>query len=301
MWMNKEGGFADSIHYNKVKDAAMGLSTTQIMSVLKQCEKDKDDVDDATEYICRNLKAFKDWAAGSLSVENPNGPSAEVSASQDWISPQEWMNMMFAEVAQQAQEAKKQEETKAELEKADWKFRVRLMWLNNEGGFANQINYRKVKDAATGLASKIIMQVLKDAQQQRQIIISDPTAFIVEALMSKRIELGTTVGVFDASTLPVAPPAFGDANALLMQMGGMTQPGMAQFPLGMAPPGMPQFPLGMVPPPPPMLQNTPMLPSAIPGQQALNLALADPGFAAFAASYGPTPTVPAGGVPSQPY
>merc|ERR1712003_342106 len=123
MWMNKEGGFTDTIHYNKVKDAAMGLSANQNMSVLKQAEKDRDDIDDATEYICRNLKAYKDWAAGALNVENPSGSNAELPATQDWISPQEWMNMMFAEVEQQAKEAKRQEETEAERQHADWKLR----------------------------------------------------------------------------------------------------------------------------------------------------------------------------------
>merc|ERR1712194_585936 len=94
---------------------------------------------------------------------------------------------MFAEVTQQASEAKKQEEAKAELDRTDWKLRVRLMWLNNEGGFANQINYRRVKSAATGLPCDMIMTVMKEAQQRRQEQ-ADPTQFICDLLNGMRVQ-----------------------------------------------------------------------------------------------------------------
>lgn len=202
MWLNKEGGFANGIHYNKVKDAAMGLSVSQIMTVLKSLEQNRDDATDPTDFIVRNMKSYKDWAAGALNVESATGTLAEVPAANEWMSPQEWMNMMFVQVEQQTKEAKIQEEAKKEQEKTDWKLRVRLMWLNNEGGFNNKINYRRVFEVAVGLPCEVTMNVLEEAQRLRDEL-PDPTAFICELLNNQRL------------ALPVADPAAQPQLALM--------------------------------------------------------------------------------------
>merc|ERR1712217_410608 len=56
MWLNREGGFDNAISYQKVKEAAAGLSSPQIMPILKQLEEKKEEVKDATAYACNALR-----------------------------------------------------------------------------------------------------------------------------------------------------------------------------------------------------------------------------------------------------
>lgn len=183
MWMNKEGGAKESLHYLMIKEAAIGLTDAQIKAVFTELQDRIHEIKEPNAFVCAALKKYKEWASGALQIEEPSTSAKDTTTTgaEEWMSPQEWMNMMFAEVARQTTAQKQLEEAKAAEAQKDWKLRVRLMWLNNEGGFANKINYRKVFAASSGLSTETIMEILKSLQDHKDEI-PDPTEYIV-ALM----------------------------------------------------------------------------------------------------------------------
>lgn len=64
---------------------------------------------------------------------------------------------------------------------ADQQLRKRIRWLNNEGGFENKIMYSKIAEAAVGIDSRKVMDVLKYLQERWEWV-EDPTAWVCSAL-----------------------------------------------------------------------------------------------------------------------
>merc|ERR1712048_858737 len=53
-------------------------------------------------------------------------------------------------------------------------------WLNTKGGFENKILYNKVSEAAAGLDTGKVIQVLKNLEEKQDV--NDPTAWVSSAL-----------------------------------------------------------------------------------------------------------------------
>merc|ERR1719237_1410467 len=74
-------------------------------------------------------------------------------------------------------------------QQTDRELRRAIAWLNNEGGFGNNIQYMRVKHAAEGLPFPIINNVIKVLLQEPNKI-EDPTQWIVEYLNEERFNGG---------------------------------------------------------------------------------------------------------------
>lgn len=71
----------------------------------------------------------------------------------------------------------------------DQQLRKRIRWLNNEGGFENKIMYAKIAEAAVGLDSRKVMEVLKYLEERWEWV-EDPTAWVCAALRKAATEAG---------------------------------------------------------------------------------------------------------------
>merc|ERR1711957_177933 len=63
----------------------------------------------------------------------------------------------------------------------DQKIKKRIGWLNTHGGFDNQLLYGKVKAAAGGVDTNMILTVLKEAEEKKADV-KDVTAYVTSAL-----------------------------------------------------------------------------------------------------------------------
>mmetsp|Transcript_95553 Transcript_95553/g.270151 ORF Transcript_95553/g.270151 Transcript_95553/m.270151 type:complete len:437 (+) Transcript_95553:139-1449(+) len=63
-WLNKAGGFENSIIYTRVAEAADGLDYGKVMEILKYLEENWDKVWDATAWICSTMQKAKQASTG---------------------------------------------------------------------------------------------------------------------------------------------------------------------------------------------------------------------------------------------
>merc|ERR1712050_652418 len=58
-WLNGAGGFENSISYNKVAEAAVaaGADMHVVMKALEELEQNKDEINDATAYVCKTIRS----------------------------------------------------------------------------------------------------------------------------------------------------------------------------------------------------------------------------------------------------
>jgi len=77
----------------------------------------------------------------------------------------------------------------AMTQQTDRELRRAIAWLNNEGGFGNNIQYMRVKRATEGLPFPIVNGIIKVLLQERNKI-EDPTHWIVDCLNEERFNGG---------------------------------------------------------------------------------------------------------------
>lgn len=143
-WLNNEGGFENKILYTKVAEIAFG--NDQVFAILKTLEEKKDVVKDPTAYVTTALRKSSPMQAPAMM---PHGYAVGPNAFAPDIS-------------------------------ADRKLSKRIREMNTVGGFDNQINYSKVMEAAQGLSSAKVNQILGSVEEKRDQV-KDPTAFVAAA------------------------------------------------------------------------------------------------------------------------
>merc|ERR1712187_882200 len=62
----------------------------------------------------------------------------------------------------------------------DEKLRKRIGWLNQNGGFENSLNYKKVSEASSGVGTSKVLDVLKSLEEKKGEV-KDPTAWVTAA------------------------------------------------------------------------------------------------------------------------
>jgi len=67
----------------------------------------------------------------------------------------------------------------------DSRLRSRVAWLNNAGGFENSINYSRIAEAAEGLPTKQVMDMLRYLEQNRDKV-REPTRWLCSSLDKAR-------------------------------------------------------------------------------------------------------------------
>jgi len=146
-WLNNEGGFNNTLIYDKIIEAAAGIEYSAVLQVLKQVEEKQGEVRDPNSWVCAALR--KEGGGGSFQA-------GAYPAAMD-----------------------------VDSDVGDAKLRKRVGWLNKQGGFENSINYTKVAEAAEGVSTQEVMEVLKDLESKREEV-KDPTAYATAAIRRGR-------------------------------------------------------------------------------------------------------------------
>mmetsp|Transcript_25620 Transcript_25620/g.41085 ORF Transcript_25620/g.41085 Transcript_25620/m.41085 type:complete len:372 (-) Transcript_25620:20-1135(-) len=179
--MNTIGGFENQINYSKVMEAAQGLQSGQVHHVLDSLQQKKEGVQDPTAFVtaaCRRegggYAASEYGVAGGTWIQIPNGMHVQPSM----LGPQ---TMFDAQ--------------------ADRKLRKHIAWLNNEGGFANGINYQKVLEVAQYLDIHTTMKALKYLEEKKDEV-KDPTAWVTSRLRKAGYDASSTAPEVDRNDAP---------------------------------------------------------------------------------------------------
>lgn len=174
-WLNNQGGFQNTLLFDKIVEASGGLDDSLILKVLKELEDHRGQVTNPTAYVTAALRKAGGVGGGAqkrpMGGGQPNGNSAKrARAPQNFGGPQNFQN--FGGPPQNFQNFGGQ---------MDQKLRKRVGWLNKEGGFNNQIRHDKVTEAAAGLPEQHVMKVLKYLEE-KGATIKDPTSWVTAAL-----------------------------------------------------------------------------------------------------------------------
>lgn len=159
-WLNGSGGFEGAINYTKIMEAAGGLQFSEIFSILKKVEENRDGVTDPTAWVCAGLRKAAARGGGPQMVPQMGG----------WSAPNaQWMGdgSSFGAAAMDT-------DTTSKIHK-------RIKWLNDSTRFGNSINCDKVLEAASGLNLASTLEVLKRLEEKAGQV-KDPTAWVAFAL-----------------------------------------------------------------------------------------------------------------------
>jgi len=85
-WLNKDGGFGNAIKYDKIAEAAVGVSTADVMKILKELEENQDTVKDPTAYAAAALR--KTSKGGKPNARTKSGAPAAKKQAQKQLP---WM------------------------------------------------------------------------------------------------------------------------------------------------------------------------------------------------------------------
>lgn len=161
-WLNNQGGFQNGLMYEKVAEAAIGLEESTIMRILKNLEEKGPSVNEPTSWVTSALR--KEGRSASWALAVPSSGSGP--------------------------------------DDMDHRLRKRITWLNNTGGFGNEIRYDKIAEAAWGLPESTVMTILKKMEEKGAEEVKDPTAYVTSAIRKE----GGGVGA------PVAAPAWANSG-----------------------------------------------------------------------------------------
>mmetsp|Transcript_19928 Transcript_19928/g.43320 ORF Transcript_19928/g.43320 Transcript_19928/m.43320 type:complete len:397 (+) Transcript_19928:161-1351(+) len=170
-WLNKDGGFAGSVNYSKIIEAAKGLEYRKVMQFLKNLEGKAGEVKDPTAWVCNALRKAGGGAGnwGSGGSMPPPSPYASFS------------DPFYFGLSQQPPAAPAGPPPGPPPVDADEKLRKRVVWLNTQGGFDGALDHDKVASAAWGLEVTSVMKVLKDAEEKKDQL-KDALAYVTSAL-----------------------------------------------------------------------------------------------------------------------
>lgn len=156
--LNNEGGFENTIVYDKIAEAAQGVDLHKVLELLQRLEENWENVGDPNAWVCTGLRNIGGGAgysgSGGSSGYGGYGGGGAQSQRDD-----------------------------AEF---DRKLRTRVRWLNNEGGFENNINYSKISQAANGVSSEKVLSALKYLEDKGPASVDDPTAWVCAGLSKVR-------------------------------------------------------------------------------------------------------------------
>lgn len=217
-WLNSYGGFENTILYSKVAEAAVGLSATKVMEILRHLENQWERIEDPTAWVCAGLNKSK-IATNWGKVEH-NDFTEQLFRRIRWLNGPGGFNnsLVYAKIAEAAVGTKPARAIEilkylegnwskvgdptawvcTSLRKAksvssslnpdfDKRLRARIGWLNNAGGFENSIVYVNVAEAVVGIPAEKVMDVLKNLEE-RASSVKDPTAWVCVALSKLRVK-----------------------------------------------------------------------------------------------------------------
>jgi len=162
-WMNKDGGFNGALIYDKILEAAGGLEFSEVFGKLKDLETKKDTIKDPTGWVVVGLRRAAERQSGG------GGPPMQMMSPAPFGMPFGGAPPAFGGFG-----GSMDRDTESKLHK-------RIKWLNGTGGFNDSLSFDKVKEAASGVDGKAMMQVLKDLEEKKDTV-KDPTAYVSSAL-----------------------------------------------------------------------------------------------------------------------
>mmetsp|Transcript_50362 Transcript_50362/g.155703 ORF Transcript_50362/g.155703 Transcript_50362/m.155703 type:complete len:390 (+) Transcript_50362:112-1281(+) len=145
-WMNTEGGFEDAIRYEDIAEAAAGLETASVMTVLSHLEEKWQEVNDPTSWVRAALVKER---SGKGSRQRQGGGPRQGGQPGQW-GPDDGI-------------------------------RQRVAWLNGEGGFKDALQYEQIAEAAWGVDVNFVMKVLNHVLDKKGEV-KDPTSWVCAAL-----------------------------------------------------------------------------------------------------------------------
>lgn len=163
-WLNNEGGFHNTIRHAEVSEAAAGLDTDTVTTILRNLEDKRNEVNDPTEWVCGALRKERTKATPEDPQGSASWPSTEGNAS--WPAGED------------------DSTNKEDAEQADQRLRKRLAWLNGEGGFNGKLKYEQVADVAANVDINVVMKILSHLVDKKEEV-NDPTAWVCAALVKE--------------------------------------------------------------------------------------------------------------------
>lgn len=150
-YLNVEGGFSNSLNYERIARAAGGLPWSVVEKVINSCKAEKDYILDHTFFVCSELdKLPRNGLVGEAGAILPSVPEGDGNVSEQ-----------------------------------DDELWNRIHWMNTEGGFENAIRYDDVVSSARGLDTAAVVLVLTHLEDKWQEV-NDPTSWVCAALHKKR-------------------------------------------------------------------------------------------------------------------
>jgi len=151
-WLNNLGGFEGALIFDKIMEAAQNHTAQFVLDRLKELETKKGEVREPTSWVCSALRKA--------------APTAGAPMMQPMMQPMQYFAAPVMAPSSGVDVTK---------------IKKRIGWLNNIGGFENQILYDKVMAAAGGVDTTKILSVLKDVEEKKAEV-KDVTAYVTTAL-----------------------------------------------------------------------------------------------------------------------
>mmetsp|Transcript_2608 Transcript_2608/g.8032 ORF Transcript_2608/g.8032 Transcript_2608/m.8032 type:complete len:409 (+) Transcript_2608:146-1372(+) len=159
--MNTDGGFANSIRYEDIVNAARGVETSAVILILSHLEDKWQEVNDPTSWVCAALhKKRNGKGAKGVGGKGQEGGQWQPGYAEQWGQPSH-----------------------------DSRISERVAWLNGEGGFGDVLKYDQIAAAAAGLDAALVMKILSHLVD-RKGEVHDPTSWVCAALTKEHANKG---------------------------------------------------------------------------------------------------------------
>lgn len=167
-WLNTVGGLNNTLACGRVEDAATGIPFAKVLDVLQALQDRGEHVEDPTAWVCATLRK---------------------AAKEPLIYEQFQHHDRDRDRAPRHERSDREPARRGQWipsDNFDQELRRRIHWLNNDGGFGNDIFYLKVSDACQGLDPEQCFRILDGLQDKGPEEIQDPTAWICNGLQKVR-------------------------------------------------------------------------------------------------------------------
>lgn len=171
-WLNGKGGFDNRIQISRVEDVAVGVPFPRVMDVLANLEEKGINVEDPTAWVCSSLRKIGKEEGGAGGGPSERRPPAGGGG------------------ARREQRQQREQPDATNDDGFDRELRRRIHWLNNDGGFRNDIFYLKVRDACDGLDEEFVWEVLDNLLDTGAEDIRDPTSWVCSGLKKIQAKFG---------------------------------------------------------------------------------------------------------------